>query len=129
MAVEYRFMKNFVATPTDGLSFVINVPQTLVTLVDEQAISVAINGQIIRRRTNEPTETFAKYYFETTIDRAAYDTTPEVTNIDELCSLAITVKANPNFIAPGYLTGSQSSTLLSSDIIYVSLWHTLVRAV
>lgn len=129
MAVEYRFMKNFVAIPTDGQSFVINVPQTLVTSSDEQSISVAMNGQLIRRRTTELVETFARYYFEIIVDRAAYDLTPEVTNIDEFCNLVITVKSNPAFIAHGYTSGNQEATILSSDVIYVSLWHTLVRTV
>lgn len=129
MAVEYRFMKNFVTTPTDSTSFVIFIDQTLVKPEDLESVNVAYNGQIIRQHTNEDLLSFSRYYYEITLNNAAYLATPEATNIEEQCSLTITVYSNPVFLAPGYDAGAQVSDLSSSDVIYVSLWHTLVRNV
>ena len=129
MAVEYRFMKNFVTTPTQALSHTVSISQTLVKPEDVESINVAYNGQLIRRRTSETVSTFARYYYEIVLDNAAYLVTPDATNIEEQCSLTINIYANPVFIAPGYTAGSQNTNLSSSDVIYISLWHTLVRNV
>ena len=129
MAVEYRFMKNFVTTPTQPLSHTVSIIQTLVKPEDVDSINVAYNGQLIRLRTSEPISTFSRYYYEVVLNNEPYLSTPEATNIEEFCSLTINIYANPTFIAPGYSSGAQDTNLSSSDVIYISLWHTLVRNV
>jgi len=128
MSTEYRFVKNFIAIPTDSSSFTINVPSTLIKDSDDSLITIAVNGQLIQKHTTEDSKTFSKYYFEVSKDISEYISNPTTPNVDEDCSLSITVFANQDFLAPGFdIGGSQSSLLKSSDVIFISFWYTLVR--
>lgn len=134
MAVEHKFFKQVVTSPTAQpvtgmpISFPIQLNNTLITESDLDSISVALNGQIIQKRTGAPRQ-FAKFYYEVTNNNTAYVANPSTTGVDALCSLTITVFANPDYAAVGYdlSTTHQVSAFSDADVLFVSFYHTVVR--
>jgi len=125
-------MKSFVTAPTVGSASSVVVPlnNTLIKTADEELINIAVNGQLVNRRTSQAAGTFAKYYYELVNTNQPYISTPNVTGIETSCSAVLTIIANPDFLTPGYTTGvHQSATFLSSDTINIQFHYVVVRDV
>jgi len=133
-SVEHKFLKNLVTSPlptnTAGTPPVVTVllENTLIKPEDIESIAVAINGQLIKLHSTEPTGAYSKYYYECLVNNAAYVATP-VSNIEADCSLTLTIHANPDFVTAGYVnTGlHQLANFNDTDVFYISFYHTVLR--
>ena len=133
MSVEYTYLKNTTVFPDQsdivGNTIVIS-NNVLITTDHVPSISVSYNGQLIQDFTSGSSTAFAKYYYTVVNNNAAWLATP-ITGIESQCSLTITIFANQDFIATGYVNvgAIQVSDFSSMDVFYISYTYSVMKDV
>jgi hypothetical protein len=112
---EYKLFKQLVKAPADSndqshldRNLVFIVDSTFIKSDDENSIEVSLNGQQIIDHLNEPTTTFAKYYYSYII---TVPTTSGVSTTISASAKTIVRADAGSFLLDGFAVGQNITTL------------------